>query len=663
MEMGKKLNGRYKIIGTVGAGGMANVYLAKDLILERDVAVKVLRFDFRDDQDTIRRFKREALAATELTHPNIVSVYDIGEEENNQYIVMEYVKGMDLKHYIHSNFPIPYQKVLDIMRQILAAVAEAHKNSIIHRDLKPQNVLIDEEGTVKITDFGIAVALSQTSITQTNSLLGSVHYLSPEQARGGMATKQSDIYSLGIILYELLTGNVPFEGESAVSIALKHFQESLPSVKDFDHRIPQPLENVVLKATAKETVDRYRTVQEMASDLATSLTPQRINETKFVPASMMEKTKVLEPIVHVAPTVMAEEKAAEAETAKEDKKNKKIKKDKKTKKKKRKIIWLTLLLLVLVFVGSMVALALTAPKDVFVPDVIGMSKEEAEEALSMVNLTVKTTIIETSEDVEAGLITRTDPETGTSVKEETDVNLYVSSGKETVSFRDYIGEPYEEVKAELIEQGFDTKRVDASSETYPEGTIMEQSVTEGEEVVPSETTVTLTVSTGEAMIEMRDLTGYSEKGVQDYANENGLTVTFKEEYSNDISEGQVISQDPAAGELLSSGTPFSVVISLGKQPVQTFSKKVSIPYAEPKAEEESEKESESSSQESIPVPNEIIIYIEDEEHTLDKEFQKFTITEDFETVIPFVLQEGDTASYRIERDGEVIEEKTNVTAE
>lgn len=318
--MGKKLNGRYKIIGTVGAGGMANVYLAKDLILERDVAVKVLRFDFRDDQDTIRRFKREALAATELTHPNIVSVYDIGEEENNQYIVMEYVKGMDLKHYIHSNFPIPYQKVLDIMRQILAAVAEAHKNSIIHRDLKPQNVLIDEEGTVKITDFGIAVALSQTSITQTNSLLGSVHYLSPEQARGGMATKQSDIYSLGIILYELLTGNVPFEGESAVSIALKHFQESLPSVKDFDHRIPQPLENVVLKATAKETVDRYRTVQEMASDLATSLTPQRINEPKFVPASMMEKTKVLEPIVPVAPTVMAEEKAAEAETAKEDKK-------------------------------------------------------------------------------------------------------------------------------------------------------------------------------------------------------------------------------------------------------------------------------------------------------------------------------------------------------
>lgn len=663
MEIGKKLNGRYKIIGTVGSGGMANVYLARDLILERDVAVKVLRFDFRDDQDTIRRFKREALAATELIHPNIVSVYDVGEEANNQYIVMEYVKGMDLKHYIHSNFPIPYQKVLDIMRQILAAVAEAHNNRIIHRDLKPQNVLIDESGVVKITDFGIAVALSQTSITQTNSLLGSVHYLSPEQARGGMATNQSDIYSLGIILYELLTGNVPFEGESAVSIALKHFQESLPSVKDFDHRIPQPLENVVLKATAKETIDRYRSVQEMASDLATSLSPQRINEPKFTPASMMEKTKILEPIVPVAPTALAEEKVSDSKNTKNVKQEKEVKKDKKPKKKKRKVFWLTLLLLLLLSIGGMVAYALTAPKDILVPDVIGMTKEEAQDALSVVKLQVNTTIIETSEDVEEGLVTRTDPEVETSVKEETDVNLYISSGKETISFKDYTGEPYEEVRAELIEQGFDTERIDESSSTVPEGSIITQSIDEDEEVVPSETTVTLTVSTGEARFEMRDLSGYSEKGVQDYANENGLSVTFNEDYSEEVSEGQVISQDPAAGELLSSGNSFSVVISLGKKPEQTFSKNVTIPYAEPEAEESEEADSESGSQESTPIPNEIIIYIKDKDHTLDKEFQKFTITEDFETVIPFVLQEDEVGAYRIERDGEVVEENTNVTAE
>ncbi|WP_035053298.1 Stk1 family PASTA domain-containing Ser/Thr kinase [Carnobacterium pleistocenium] len=663
MEKGKKLNGRYKIIGSVGSGGMANVYLARDLILERDVAVKVLRFDFRDDQNTIRRFKREALAATELIHPNIVSVYDVGEEENNQYIVMEYIKGMDLKHYIHSNFPIPYQKVLDIMRQILAAVGEAHKNRIIHRDLKPQNVLIDESGVVKITDFGIAVALSQTSITQTNSLLGSVHYLSPEQARGGMATNQSDIYSLGIILYELLTGNVPFEGESAVSIALKHFQESLPSVKDFDHRIPQSLENVVLKATAKETIDRYRSVQEMASDLETSLSPQRIKESKFTPASLMEKTKILEPIVPIAPTAIVKEKEL-------DLKNKEIDKEvEPKKKKKRKIMWLGLLLLLLIITGGMVAFALTAPKDVLIPDVAGMSEEEAEDALLAANLYVNTTTVETSEDVEEGLVTKTDPEINSSVKEETNVNLYISSGKETVSFKDYTGEPYEEVRAELIEQGFITERVDENSDTFSEGSIIEQSIDEDEEVVPSETTVTLTVSTGEAKIEMKDLAGYSEKGVQDYANEQGLTVTITEDYSGEVSEGQVITQDPAAGELLSSGASFSVVISLGEEPEQTFSKTVTIPYVEPKANEsekaesESAKESESSSQESNPIPNEVVIYIKDNEHTLENEFQKFTITEDFETVIPFVLQEGDTGSYRIERDGEVIEENTNVTAE
>ena len=205
IEIGKKLNGRYHIIGSIGSGGMANVYLAHDLILDRDVAVKVLRFDFQNDQAAIRRFQREALAATELVHPNIVSVYDVGEEDGLQYLVMEYVKGMDLKRYIQTHFPIPYSTVVDITQQILSAVAMAHEHRIIHRDLKPQNILIDEHGTVKITDFGIAIALSETSITQTNTMLGSVHYLSPEQARGSMATNQSDIYAVGIILYEMLS--------------------------------------------------------------------------------------------------------------------------------------------------------------------------------------------------------------------------------------------------------------------------------------------------------------------------------------------------------------------------------------------------------------------------------------------------------------------------
>lgn len=261
MEIGYKLDGRYRIIRSIGEGGMANVYLAHDLILDRDVAIKILRLDLQHDPATMRRFQREELASTELVHPHIVAVYDVGEDHGIQYIAMEYVKGMDLKQYIAAHYPMPYQSVVNIMNEILSAVNQAHAHGIIHRDLKPQNILVNESGHIKITDFGIAVALSENSLTQTNSLLGSVHYLSPEQARGSVATKQSDIYALGIILYEMLTSKVPFEGETAVSIALKHFQSDIPSVRKIDPKIPQALENVVLKATAKAPIDRYQSVE------------------------------------------------------------------------------------------------------------------------------------------------------------------------------------------------------------------------------------------------------------------------------------------------------------------------------------------------------------------------------------------------------------------
>lgn len=247
--IGKRLNGRYKILDLIGGGGMANVYLARDIILDRDVAVKVLRPDFSDDEEFIRRFHREAQAATSLNHPNIVSIYDVGEEGNILYIVMEYIDGTTLKQYIQKNGPLSNEESVNIMIQLTSALAHAHENHIVHRDIKPQNILIDENGVVKITDFGIAVALTSTTITQTNSFLGSVHYLSPEQARGGMATKKSDIYSLGIVMFELITGRLPFFGESAVSIALKHLQNNTPSPKRWNPAIPQSIENIILKST------------------------------------------------------------------------------------------------------------------------------------------------------------------------------------------------------------------------------------------------------------------------------------------------------------------------------------------------------------------------------------------------------------------------------
>lgn len=658
MEIGKKLNGRYKILKPVGSGGMANVYLAHDLILDRDVAVKVLRYDFRKDEDTIRRFKREALSATELVHPNIVSIYDVGEEGETQYIVMEYIKGMDLKDYIINNFPIAYRKVLNIMSQILSAVSYAHHNQIIHRDLKPQNILIDESGVVKITDFGIAIAVSQSSITQTNSLLGSVHYLSPEQARGGMATNQSDIYSLGIILYELLTGSVPFEGESAVSIALKHFQESIPSVKKFDPRIPQALENVVLKATTKETADRYKSVHEMEIDLETALSPSRVDEPPYAPVSMLQETKVITPISVTKETDMEDTMVIPVLT--EQPKEELVPEKK---KKKRKWLGLILLSLFFVVIGVGITAYLLTPKDVVIPNLEEMTLEEAELELSKISISIDEIVEEPNEEIEEGLIIRSNPVIGSSVKENTQIDLFISSGKETLEFMDYANEDYQEVRAELTELGFTVESVEESSESVPTGIIIEQDIAEDEEVIPSETTVTFTVSSGRAGSEMRDLSGYSQKSVEDYASENGLNLQITEEYSEDVPVGYVISQNIDPGTIVYNEDELNIIVSLGKEdiPARQFTVPVMIPYQNT-TEPSSESESEESSSESQIEPNTVEIYIEDAEHSLNTLFQQFTITENHDLEIPFILEEGATGGYRIVRDGETIEENNNVTA-
>ena len=291
MLVGKRINDRYKVLELIGGGGMSNVYLAHDIILNRDVAIKILRYDTENEEENMKRFQREALSATSLMHPNIVSIYDVGEDQNMHYIVMEYVKGKTLKQYIKEFAPLSPARAVQIMKQLTSAIAHAHENQIIHRDIKPQNILMDEEGNVKVTDFGIATSLAATSYTKTNSVIGTVHYLSPEQARGGIATKKSDIYSLGIVLYELLTGELPFSGESAVSIALKHLQAETPSVRDFDASIPQSLENVILKATAKNADHRYQSVEEMEEDLETVYPLQGKTNQNSARQSMMNKQR------------------------------------------------------------------------------------------------------------------------------------------------------------------------------------------------------------------------------------------------------------------------------------------------------------------------------------------------------------------------------------
>ena len=565
IEKGQKLNGRYLILGNIGSGGMANVFLARDLILDREVAVKVLRYDFQEDKDAIRRFQREALAATELVHPNIVSVYDVGEEDGMQYLVMEYVKGLDLKRYIQTRYPLNLGDVVDIMQQILSAIALAHQHRIIHRDLKPQNILLNEEGTVKIADFGIAIALTETSITQTNTMLGSVHYLSPEQARGSMATSQSDLYALGIILYEMLTGRVPFDGESAVTIALKHFQDEIPPLHLYNQNIPQSLENVVLKATAKETADRYKTADEMAEDLSTVLDANRLNEPKWEPHALLGETKILAPITEETPmpssfkAMPIPEEVAEPTL------------EEQPKKKGRKGWIIPVVILILALIGVAVYALTRTGSDVVIPKVSGISESAARSRLEDAGLTVVDKTEEVpSDEVKEGNVVKTSPEEGLEVKKGREVVLYLSSGQQTIEMKDYTEEELDTVQQQLVRLGFLDENIsieEEESDEVAEGEIIRQTPEEGTEVVPAETQVTLVVSSGKATVSMPDVSNFSEDDAKvTLANAGFENVNTETQNSEDIEAGQVISQTPAAGsEVVPGEEEITLVISAGPE--------------------------------------------------------------------------------------------------
>jgi serine/threonine protein kinase len=404
MLVGKRINDRYKVLELIGGGGMSNVYLAHDIILNRDVAIKVLRYDTENEEENMKRFQREALSATSLMHPNIVSIYDVGEDQNMHYIVMEYVKGKTLKQYIKEFAPLSPARAVQIMKQLTSAIAHAHENQIIHRDIKPQNILMDEEGHVKVTDFGIATSLAATSYTKTNSVIGTVHYLSPEQARGGIATKKSDIYSLGIVLYELLTGELPFSGESAVSIALKHLQAETPSVRDFDASIPQSLENVILKATAKNADHRYQSVEEMEEDLETCLSPARQNEPKFSPPIDDEQTKVI-PIIK-EPLPVNEMAQTKASPVSEKERHHHAQKQKEQPKQNNRKKWLISIAAaaVVIIIGFILLFKLLIPTKIEIPDVSNMTIEEDIKILEEAGFVIGDQREKNSDDIEEGLV-------------------------------------------------------------------------------------------------------------------------------------------------------------------------------------------------------------------------------------------------------------------
>ena len=564
---GQRINDRYEIEKLIGEGGMANVYLARDTILDRRVAVKVLRGDLAGDEKFVRRFQREALSASSLFHSNIVEIYDVGEDEGNFYIVMEYIEGKTLKQLIKKRGVLSLSETMDIMLQLLDALASAHDSYIIHRDIKPQNIMIKDSGLVKITDFGIAVALNSTELTQTNSVMGSVHYLPPEQASGKGSTIRSDIYSLGILMFEMLTGKVPFNGDSAVEIALKHMKDPLPSVREINPVVPQSVENIILKAAAKNPKNRYHDVRQMAEDIKTCLDEERQNEEKITfkyPETDFSDTRKIDSL-----------KEEKRETKDEKPVARQIDEDEKiNKSNKNKITLISSIIAVFVitlFLVIIVIPKLSSSKEVKVPDVYGMEISKAEDMIRKSGLKIESKE-KASDDVSENLVIETSPSKNRYVKEGSKVIIYYSSGSKKIEIEDYVGKNAYEIKAKLELLGIsviiEEKEVtDSVKYEGKEQLIIEQSVSKGEKLAPGER-LTLYIpkilSTYPDMVEE----SWTLDRVEEFCKKYGLTLqtpSYKE--TDEVEEGIVLAQSPKAGEEIFEKDKVKIVLS--KKPTTT----------------------------------------------------------------------------------------------
>ncbi|MBE6124761.1 MAG: Stk1 family PASTA domain-containing Ser/Thr kinase [Erysipelotrichaceae bacterium] len=501
--MESRIGNRYIVRKSIGEGGMADVYLAYDAILKREVAIKVLRGELNEDPINLQRFQREASAITNLSHPNIVEVYDVGETNKKNYIVMEYVPGKTLKQLIKQRGAINTTEAINIMKQLVSATAHAHHNDIIHRDIKSQNVLIKDDGTVKLSDFGIAsTGDSNQQLTQTDTVMGSVHYLAPELARGKPATVQSDIYSLGIVFFEMLTGDVPFHADTAVQIALKHMHDDIPSVRAFNPNIPQSVENIILRATAKEPEQRYSSADSMYDDLITCLDFSRSHEAKVVinnPHKEAEKNTEIKPVVR------------------------KVRKDR----------WKDVFKIAFAVIRSLSAIVLLlvmsgklAPKGktVIVPDVTNYESEDARKVMESYSLKVESIVYEATENIEKGRVIRISPKEGTEVLENATITLYVSSGK-FYNVADYTGKSIDDVKPKLEGDGFTVTVNIVEDSTRKPGAIITQDVEPGTVLDPKQKReITFTVASAVTIQIPESLMGMAVSDAEKFLKDKGITV-------------------------------------------------------------------------------------------------------------------------------------------
>ena len=558
---GQKINDRYQIIKTIGEGGMANVYLAYDTILDRNVAVKVLRGDLATDEKFVRRFQREALSASSLSHPNIVEVYDVGEDNGSYYIVMEYIDGKHLKQLLKKRGSLTLTEVVDIMLQVTDGMSAAHDSYIIHRDIKPQNIMILENGLIKITDFGIAMALNSTQLTQTNSVMGSVHYLPPEQASGKGSTLKSDIYSMGILMYELLVGQLPYRGDNAVEIALKHLKEPLPSIRDELPDIPQSVENVILKSAAKNPKNRYNDAREMYEDLKTCLDESRLNEPKleYQYPELDSDNKKFTKQVEKAISVENSEDEDEAVSVKQIK-------DEDIKKENKLLIVLSSIFVGLIVVVAAIVLfipSLIKQKDIKVPDVSNMDVTKAIETLQNVGFEVSDDQLEISDDkVPEGKVVKTNPASGSKRTKGTIVKLYISTGDSQITVEDYTGKNYLEVKGALeaydISVLIEKKEVDDKNIT--DGNIIGQDVAAGEKLSAGDT---ITLYIPNVVTKYPDFTdgSYTIDDVQKFCDQYGVKLKIVYDTTTSYNAGTIFQQSRDKGYTVMEGTTFTITVA------------------------------------------------------------------------------------------------------
>ena len=558
---GRVIGNRYEMIAKIGNGGMATVYKAKDLILKRFVAVKVLRDEFTTDQEFIRRFNVEAQSAASLAHPNIVSIYDVGNEENIYYIVMELIQGKTLKQIINEDGVLPWKWSLNISIQIASALETAHKNNIVHRDIKPHNIIITEEGIAKVTDFGIAKAVSNSTITAFGTTIGSVHYFSPEHARGGFTDAKSDLYSLGIVMYEMLTGRVPFDADTPVSIALKHMQEDAVEPIKLNPAIPYSVNKIILKAMKKETNTRYQTATEMLRDLGMAL--------KNPEGNFVHDKSNTNAYTQVVPTHANEEIKIENISSRDNNTNQGKNEKKKEKSFFKSHPWVKILIIIALCIlipvgGFFVTQSLLKEgrgKDVSLPNFVDMTKEEAE--LKAIELGLVLEIEEQfDKEIELGKVISQEPPyiENYTVKENSTVKLVISKGANTKIVPKVTGETFEDAQKILEENELVAEKIEETSDKVEAGYVIKQEP-EAKTEVNAEETVKVYVSTGPKKIMMEYVVGEKEADAKKKLEKIGFEVIVIYEEDTTKDDGIVLKQSIDTGNEVNDGTKVTLTVN------------------------------------------------------------------------------------------------------